>query len=340
MRIRRILFALRIETMPAKNPENDLTVPKAHPSDSAEVAPGVFVVRSRPSGFSAGLLPPLLLVMLGANFLVYRTVASDWRGVFALFSRSSPIPVAKEAPALVLNDPPKPAVPELVAPVPEPVAPVPEPVAPVVPAAPEVAKEEPIKPKVEPPANPLEDIQREAEKTKEKIAELEKLKEEEKAKQDSTATERQKLPTQMDRMLAARQRAVERMLADQPELLRGPLGAIVEGQMREMAEMPRRFMGRDFGNLPQPPFPGLDMGNGGFPPGQQPRRAPWGLNNTPQPPQPGNLNGKEVVRKTPEGTTTVRRFRGPNGSQGMMFEFRSNNPRAAVPPPPEPRRFD
>ncbi len=50
--------------------------------NSAEVAPGIYVVRPGPVGFSATLLPPLLLVILGAGFLIYRSAASDWRRRF------------------------------------------------------------------------------------------------------------------------------------------------------------------------------------------------------------------------------------------------------------------
>jgi hypothetical protein len=281
--------------------------------NSAEVAPGVYVVRPRPVGFSAKLLPPLLLVILGAGFLIYRSTASDWRGVFALFSRSPRAmvskPVAKQAPLLALNDAPKTEEPQ--------------------PVAPAVTKEEPAKAKAEVPVNPLEDIKREAEKTKEKIAELEKLKEEEKAKQDSTSRQRQNMPR--DRMIAAQRELLKRQMAWMAE--------IQERQMREMADMQRRFLGRDFAGMPFPAFPDMDMGinNGGFLPGMPPR----GLRNAPAPPQPQpGDDGKEIVRKTPEGVTKFRRFQGPNGSQGFIYEFRSNTPQAKVPPPPEPKRFD
>ncbi len=88
--------------------------------------------------------------------------------------------------------------------------------------------------------------------------------------------------------------------------------------MRDMADMQRRFLGRDPAGMPFPAFPGMNMGmnNGGFLPGVPPR----GLRNAPAPPQPQpGDDGKEVVRKTPEGVTKFRRFQGPpNGSQGFI----------------------
>lgn len=309
--------------MSAQNPVDDPNRLAEPVSDAAEVAPGVYIVRHRPSGISGGLLPPLLLVILGAGFLVYRSTASDWQGIFALFSGSSRAAAraaVTEPPALALNDPPKPVPAEI----PKPAAPAPSP-------ALEAPKAEPPQPKEE-PANPLEDIKREAEKTKEKIAELEKLKEEEKAKQDSTAPRRRNQPNDRDRMIAAQRELLRRQMAWMTEMQ--------ERQMREMADMQRRFMGRDFAGMPMPSFPGIDMGNGGFRPGPPPLTPHRGLRGAQPPPQPGNPDGKEVVRKTPEGTTRIRRFQGPNGSGGVIFEFRSNPKPADVPPPPEPGRID
>jgi hypothetical protein len=315
--------------MPVRKLENPPKNQDDRAPDATEVAPGVFVVRHRPVGFSAGLVPPLLLVILGASFLVYRSAASDWRGIFALLSGPSrdSAPLVKEAPALVLNDPPKPEAAEVAV------------AAAAAPAAPaDASKDEPVKPKVTEPANPLEDIKREAEKTKEKIAELERLKEEEKTKQDRTAPARKKLPTLREQKLAEQR---DRMIAGQRDLLRRQMSWMAEmqeRQMREMANMQRRFMSRDFAGMPFPRFDG--MADGGFLPGRQPQVPPRGLGNAPWPPQPGNLDDKEVVQKTPDGVRKFRRFQGPNGAQGFTFEFRSNDPLGVIPPPPEPKKFD
>ncbi len=133
------------------------------------------------------------------------------------------------------------------------------------------------------------------------------------------------------------------MIAAQRELLKRQMAwmaEIQERQMRDMADMQRRFLGRDLAGMPFPAFPDMDMGmnNGGFLPGVH---SPEELRNAPAPPQPQpGDDGKEVVRKTPEGVIRFRRFQGPNGLQGFVQEFRSNGFQAEVPPPPEPKRFD
>ncbi len=176
------------------------------------------------------------------------------------------------------------------------------------------------------PVNPLEDIKREAEKTREKIAELEKLKEEEKAKQESTSRQRRNVPR--DRMIAAQRELLKRQMAWMAE--------IQERQMRDMADMQRRFLGRVLAGMPFPAFPDMDMGmyNGGFLPGVPPRGlriAPAALPNLSL-----AMTARRVVRKTPRrASPSSAACRVPSGSWGFIYEFRSNTPQAEIPPAAE-----
>ena len=94
-----------------------------------------------------------------------------------------------------------------------------------------------------------------------------------------------------------------------------------------MADMQRpRFLGRDGGmGLNMPPMMGMPM----------PRGRVFAFPPIPPGPGPDAANDEgEVVRRTPEGVTRLRRFRGPNGN-GFVWEFRSStvNGKPVLPPP-------
>ena len=298
------------------------------PSD-VDLDEGVIVVPHRPGGFSAKLLPPLFLVMLGAAFLAYRASASDWRGfsfesMTSLWSTSprakaeTAKPQAETDTALALkNDT---SVPEAESP------PEPE----------HLAKTDADAPKEADPnagVDPLEDIRREAEKTKEQIAKLEKLKEEESKKLADTADERRRADQNGRRGLAARRippEQLKRMIAEQHRRFEQQFALMEAMQRRQFDQMfqnQRELMKRW----------GMDGGPGL--PGQGRMIVPGPGNNFGGPPPdlfmglPGNAQ--------PE----IREFVGPGGVHRfeMRWQGRLRNgfpmepqPEEVPAPPPAP----
>jgi hypothetical protein len=284
--------------------------PEGEAPPVAPVDPNVIFVNERPSRGSARLLPPLLILLLGLTFLAYRVRSSDWRGLSALFETRATSPAVKAddpSKALALKtDPPPPAA-------------APKPEAALEKATPLADKE---LPKAEAKAaDPLDDIRKEAEKTKEKIAELEKLKEREAKRLDDTADER----AEQER----RERPLRRGLAqaDIEKMLRRHR-AMLDQQMAWMEQMHRQHrdrmsqMERDFFNGRMPmdmPMPGFNV-----PDRNRVRPGPDGIFRLP--------NG---------GVGRFRDFGGPNGPRGFVWEFRQGGPDAGqvpddTPPPPEP----
>ena len=276
----------------------------------------------RPGGPSAKLLPPILLVLLGTAFLAYRARSHDWRGISSLFETRSK---AAAVPPLARTVDPPGILPEL-APASVPKA---EPAEKVVEAiiadtgkGPDKDQSEPkptrtSKPEPVPGVDPREDIQREAEKTRARIADLEKLKDREARKLDETAADRQQAdrlnrrfraapvaPEQFDRILRANQEQLGRQMA-----------AMQRKQMERMAAMQR-----DLFNL------------------RGPMRVP---RSVVPPPRTDFADAPGRFLRPPEGEIAhFREFRGPNGERGFRFEFRQGpgGPRRDdVPPPPPPR---
>ena len=292
-------------------PDGEFTIDTERPAKS-EISPGVYVVTQRPASLSTKLLPPLLLVMVCAGFLAYRNASADWRGISVLtewFSGPASTarlePPVSVPPALALNT--------------EPEKPPAEP-------APETTQVEPA-PKVE--IDPLGDIQRESEKEKARIAELEKIKAREEEK--FAATEAQRRTEQQREKLRKRHGIDPRHLAQIQDMQREIMRRHQEmferlnlENMDAMADMRKRFLGRDFPIVPGMPMPGLGFGLGMIPP----------------PPMPGAGDGKdneEVVQRTPDGgIIRFRRSQGPNGATGFELHFRSGNGNKSVPPPPRP----
>jgi len=283
--------------------------------------PAVIIVPYRPGGHSARLLPPILLVLLGAAFLAYRARSPDWRGASALFESrpklaSIPNPArAAEPPARVAE--PAPTVPEA------------KPVASTEFKRSEDPRErekgaKPAGPKRE--VDPLEDIRREAETTRQRMAELEGHKEREARKLDETADERQRAD-RIDRRFRPRFRAgqvapeqVEKMLREQGEQLRRQMDLMALRQRRQMEQMASMQRGL---------FP--DHGPTFYPP------PPLPLPRFPADPGP--------FRPAPAGgMTRLHEFRGPDGTRVFRFQFRRGGGPPAdedpPPPPPPPRKFD
>ncbi|MCA1686049.1 MAG: hypothetical protein LC745_08705 [Planctomycetia bacterium] len=272
--------------------------PRVTPGEGRES--GFIVVPYRPGRQSAKLLPPILVVMLGTAFLAYRARVSDWRGLSSLFeprpgmaaaaSVVPPVAQMADVPAVVVT------------------APRPEP-------APTAGKAEP-KPEPRPAAgnaaDPLDDIRREAEATRERIVGLENLKEQEARKLDEAAARprddrrNRKFgvrpvplePIEIDRMIRVREEQTRRQIA--------------EFQRREsdlIAAMERDFFnarGRMRTPPPPPPLPIRDF-----------------------PVEPGR------VRRPPAGA--VARFRVSRGPNGLRLERYPGGPADADIPPPPPR---
>lgn len=263
--------------------------------------PGVIVVPYRSPQGSARLFPPILILMAGLLFLVYRSHTSDWRGLSALFEtrvKASPEPLAAAGSLLVENaEPAKNAeVPAVVS-------------APVEPLTATVEKESPDPMKPEPmpelKVNPLDDIEREAEKTRERIAELERLKDRESQKLDESAGQRQR--------------------ADEFARRRNPKARQLEQLRQQIArfeQMRLKQMQNGFFNAPMPPAPGIipgpNLGRGGMfaMPGDVPAFPPGGVPAFP-----------------PGGVVRTWKFRDPNGMTAWGMTWRSGD---QVPPPPQP----
>lgn len=313
--------------------------------------PDVIIVPYRPARGAAKLLPPVLIVVLGVGFLAYRSRSADWRGLSALFERR-PAPVRSQPPTT-------PAPPPADAPVLGQADPAP---------APDKEKEKEKekgegqeKPKVAGAAqdqaakpgdaDPLDDIQREAEKTKQRLAELEKHKEREAQKLDETADERERA----DRL--ARRDGIDRQIGAMQEQLRRQMAEMQRRAMESMAEMERDFGG---GRMPRgfamPPGFALPRGFGGIPdlerrlfnglpPGPFGMLGPGMIAPQPGRPQPGR---DRVWRDPRGGVGRFREFQGPGGLRGLEFLWQGGDPAALdddAPPPPAPRpqrgrRFD
>jgi hypothetical protein len=307
---------------PHPGSERPNALPEGRPHSDVDLDLGVIVVPHRDGGSSAKWLPPLFLVMLGAAFLAYRASASDWRGfsfeqIASLWSSQpaakveAPKPPAATAPELALNNESSPPVPETKS------APKPHAVAKTGADTPKEAD-----PKAS--VDPLEDIRREAEKTKEQIAKLEKLKEEESKKLADTADERRLADRNGRRGMAIKQleeqqRRFEQQIAQ--------LEAMHRRQFAQMFQRQRDAM-RQFGMGGRSDVPG---------PGRMVR--------------PGA--GRGLVAPPPDlfmglprnGDAEVREFFGPGGVHGFEMRwqgrFRNGFPMEPKPeevpaPPPAP----
>jgi hypothetical protein len=268
--------------------------------------PEVIVVPYRAGKGSALFLPPLLILMLGSAFFVYRARSSHWRGVSSLFD-SAPAKPAAETPAteLALKTEPSPP-PQL-------------PVSPEAPKEPSKAREQAAAAVPEPPTpkppevDPLDDIRREAEKTRERIAELEKLKEQASRKLDETADERK----EADR-LAHRKNRNQKGIPIPPQMLQ----RLRDAQREQLAMFDQQIARMEQFQRQQLQRWGLNDRNSGFANGRMlvPRLAP-------SPPSPLSGFGLGLG---PE----LSRFR--QGPDGIFRPAPGNEP----PPPPQPRVID
>jgi hypothetical protein len=308
--------------------------------------PTVIVVKEQPSRGLALLLPPLFIVMIGAGFLAYRARANDWRGLAALFETAPTRNLVAK-----VDNPPTPSRPPLSVPDPKPDAPVPQ-------TEPEIPQTQPEPPtQAEPPPtakadDPFKtDIEAEAEKTREKIAELERLKEREAEELAATEADRRaadrpapKLPRFQFRGIPPEE--IEKLLQNQREQM-AFAEKLMERQLREMAEMQRRFL-REGVDTPDPRWPprfAIPMPRAEAP--LLPRAGRPGAGN----------NGDRIIRTPDGGIARFRQFQGPNGAQRFEWRWESAQPPGArprfvpnepneddVPPPPRPaparRRID
>jgi hypothetical protein len=310
--------------------------PDPRPPHASTPEPDVIVIPYRPSGSAAvKLLPPLLIMMLGAGFLAYRSHSADWRGLYAWFGptpkvQAAPRPQeAPAAPVLAKTDTPAPAAPV-----------EPKPAEPKVNAlsAPPAAVVEAPKP------DPLDDIEREAAQTKDKIAALEKLKERASKQLDETARDREQ-DDRLSRRIGPRfRRAVppgeaNKQLHDLAAQNWGMNRAEIDKQIREEMErfdrlkelMERRqmaLMNEMQGNMFNNGFQGRRF------------RPPAGF-----PPMMPRIQPLPVPDFGPNGKTEFHEFQGLNGARGFVIRrsFRGGNApvaaapdEAKVPPPPEP----
>lgn len=308
--------------------------------------PEILVVKEKPASGSAYLLPPLLIVLLGTAFLAYRTRADNWQGLSELFASGWTAPaktpdVKDEPKAITLLDTPParattPPSGELDL--------GPEPANPA--AEPEILAGDAVE----------KDIQAEAQKTRERIAELERLKAQEAKELAETADERR----QADRQAPKRPRfalrglppgEIEKMIEAQRAQLQEQLAWVAkihERELKEMAEMQRRFL-RDGFDSPNPNWPpqGLALPRPRLGAPLLPRAAaPRGGENKP---------GDRVIRTPDGGLARLREFQSANGTRGFEWQWtpgqgrqnaaprRKFFPGDDTPPPPEPkpqRRFD
>ncbi len=304
------------------------------PSHSETSSSGVIVVPYRPtSSVVAKLLPPLLIMLMGAGFLAYRTRAADWRGLYALLDSSirpkfAPLPkaAATKQSAQTTSTPQPTAFPPVAKVDPKPEEPKFAPKS-VAPATPELSK-----------ADPIDDIAREAEKTKDKIAALKKLKERASEQLDQTAQSRERADSQKPKQPRFRREIpadeLEQQLHDLMAQGMGLKPGEIDKRMRNQNEqffhlleqMQRRQMAfldemqRDIFENARPAR--RIRPPAGFPPAAaMPRPLPW----------PGFVpNGN--------GNAQFREFRGPNGMRGfeMRWRDRGRDDMLKPPPPPEP----
>lgn len=281
-------------------------------SKRPEHDPKIIVAPYQPEGASAAkLFPPILIVLLGVVFLAYRSRSADWRGISALFERRPPaaVPAAPAPPpeALAKAEIPMPAATE-----------------PIV----ESEKSDDKKKKkdvkdAQATVEPIDEIEQQAEKTRARIAKLEKAKELAARKLDESADDRERA----DRLARRNQRGLrgavapqdlEKMLRAQQKALAQLMDQMQRRQMAWMNQRQREFFGPMGPHTTRAP---------GFPmpapfPGFAPMLGPEGQ------PLPGN-----GVR--------FREFRGPGGHRfEMHWEGRTLVPqddRDEPPPPPVPR---
>jgi hypothetical protein len=203
-------------------------------------------------------------------------------------------------------------------------------------------------PQTPPKDEALEDIKREAEKTKERIAELEAFKEREAKKLEETAEERARdelqarrnnrrfgraiPPAQIEAMIRAQQEQLARLMDEMRRGAMGDMDALQRRQAERFSELERRFfngrMGQPFaGPMPMPmpgfgPLPGPDGGR--------------------------MEKGVERLWRDPRGgVARLREFRGPGGMRGFELHWRGGLAEAQdgdreddVPPaPPRPDRL-
>lgn len=291
--------------------------------------PDVIVVPLRPGRSTWPLVPPLLVVILGAGFLAYRASARDWRGASRLYEALAgltPGPAQvrpAEPPAKALPKAEKPPVPKS------------EVVTAVTPAPAAEAKP---KPKATPEPDPLADIEREAEATRKRTAELESFKEKEAQKLAETEDERRRADRreQRDRMFGrglALPPEFEKMVRRQQEFIDGQVAAMLGRQQAEMDEFRKRFFdghAQGFALGPQ--------ANPAAPPVWPPMQPGF-----PRPPARRRNGGdapREGVFRTPDGGVgRFRQFQGPGGA-GFELHWQSGGGTADAPPPPRPRVVD
>lgn len=337
---------------PAKMRNGDPTMPKTEANATSDE---VSSCRPRADRDTALWLPPVIVFMLGTAFLGYRSFVSDWRGVSALFEE---IPAAQpmepsrdgegDAPKLAQADATEPDVTS------KPTNDAPPAQPPLETDGPKLADNSdvqsqddahprdaevapgPAKP-VEPASvDPLDDIRREAEKTRERIAELERIKKKEEEKLAQTEEERR----QDDQ--ANRRQNLEKQLEAHRKLFERQVAMMEEFQKRSMEQfeqMEREFLaGRGLPEMPN--FGRLPRGFGAMPPGffGPPRIVPPHLNRAPRLAPPPGQRLPEEIKRMPDGTVgRFREFQGPNGMRGFVFQYNSEDqPPNDTPPPPAP----
>jgi len=302
---------------------------------------GVFFVQVRPAREGWRFLPPLAIIALGVGFLTYRARSSDWQGLALNLPTSrrltsSPPPGPTPTPATTeVSRPaevsPPPTAPTAVA---GPTA-APEPVPPAATPAPAITPETPAAPRAAP--DPLDDIRREAEATRRRTEELERLKAEQGRKLDESAAERE-FADRLDH--PQRGRGLKRLPrnpgADDLELVFEAHRREFRRQMERMTEIHRRqmesmgAMEREFFNGRQSPGPRPGFGFGfGFGP-----TAPGGM-GVPNPPR--GLQGSAFPPVDGQAPT-LRIYRGTGVSRGgeTIWSFRPADGRDTPPPTPTP----
>ena len=289
-------------------PDFDLADNPPNPEPKPGPAPGVFIVREGRAS-SGRLLPPVLIVLAGATFLAYRSGRADWRGLDA-FRRWSwptitwtPPAAGKAGPRAGATHVPR-------------IQPTPAPGPSLALKAPEPSPKPADAPrdKAASEADPLDEITREAERTKGRIAELERAKAEEARRLDETADERR----EADRASRGRPRLrlpggipadLDKLMREMQREQSAQFEAFERDARKQMEQMRRNFLG---GRMPGMPGPGMgfpfDRGNarggfGGWPPGVTIResRGPGGVRrfemrwgNVPRPPRPDNDENDDV----------------------------------------------
>ena len=243
----------------------------------------------RSGGGRAGarLWPPLVILILGGTFLGYRASSSDWRGISTFFetTRRGGVVRVQELPKGELGKLARNSRAGEV----------------------KVAEEKAEGPVRLKESDPLEEIRRESEKTKERIAGLEKLKEGETRRLDETAKERERKDRVAQGGLDGRE--LDRMLAIQRGMLRE--------QMAWMGRMQRENSGR-MGALDRDFF-----GGGMAMPFAMPMPMPPGV-----PRFEGMEPGADGIFRMPRGGVGVGRLRRFDvaGGRGFVWEFRQRRP--------------